>query len=104
MWSHFIFESFCSFHWDDNSEFYYELNLDTDSDDWIDKGKKIPNPDYDPDKLPQKKPDFCSEPGEMTMECWEKDCPYLYMCPVDEDEYHVMMDAWEKHNVDKEDD
>jgi len=84
-WQHIILEAFCGFEWDDNPEFWYDLN-----------GKKIPNPKYDPQKPKRTKPDYC--PGEPCYTCYENDCPYLCTTSVDKEDYDIMVEAWIKNS------
>jgi hypothetical protein len=91
-WTHIILEAYCSIDWDNNPKFLYELNISDISDEW--KTKKVPNPKYDPNKPKRVKPDFC--PGEPCYICYENDCPHLCTCSVDEEDYIVMMEAWNR--------
>jgi hypothetical protein len=101
-WSHIILEAYCGFGWKDEPEFYYKLDPDIEiGDDWLEHMKKIPNPKYDPKKPKSVKPEYCPGPDTPCNLCYENECPYLCTCTVDEDDYEIMMDAWEKKNKPK---
>jgi len=94
-WNHLIFEGYCSRKWSIKKNKYMYQIIDTKE---PFKTKKIPNPKYDKNYKTPRKPRYCQ--NRICFICWEKNCPHLAMCPVNEKEYEMFMKAWWNWNDD----
>lgn len=105
IWTHLIFEAYCSYSWSKDKYVQYRL-IQQDE-----KGKLIRDNkgNFKTDVLPKRlntfynpkhrRPNWCKRKNKDRKpqpDCYLKGCPFLIMDPVNEKDYKTMLKAWEK--------
>lgn len=82
-WNHLIFEGYCGRKWSlKGSKCFVSL----------DGKEKIPNKTYDPKYRTPRKPSYCK--NKVCFNCWNNNCKFLVMIPVDKETYVTFMKSW----------
>ena len=85
-WSHICIEGYCTANWGyghKHSKHIYKLDKIENVKDPL-SWKKEPNPDYDPNAVPDEKPEYCT--GHVGVACLRNGdgmCPHFNWCGVE---------------------